>query len=93
MPSSSFPGPALPAADQIMPFPGEELGSTVCGDWISQQLLATLTATCCVPQTKTGHGKKRTEDRMIGAAGSCTPRGSEGTWTWGNLSFCYNKVF
>lgn len=31
MPSSCFPGPALPAADQIMPFPWEELGSTVWG--------------------------------------------------------------
>lgn len=43
MPSSSFPGPALPAADQIMPFPGEELGSTVCGDRISQELSSCYT--------------------------------------------------
>lgn len=38
MPSSYFPGPALPAADQIIPFPGEELGSTMCGGWMSQEL-------------------------------------------------------
>ena len=43
MPSSPFPGPALPAADQIMPFPGEELGSTVCGDRISQELSSCYT--------------------------------------------------
>lgn len=42
MPSSYFPGPALPAADQIMWFPGEELGSTMCGGWISQELLLVI---------------------------------------------------
>ena len=30
-PASCFPGPALPAADHIMPFPWEGLGSTACG--------------------------------------------------------------
>lgn len=73
---------------------GRSLGALCVGTgFLKNCLLATLRVTCCVPQTKTGPGKKRTEDRMIGAAGKCTPRGNEGTWKWGNLSFCYCKVF
>lgn len=55
-----FPWPALPAADQIMPFPGEELGSTMCGAAFHNNcLLAILTVICCIRQTEIGPGKTR----------------------------------
>lgn len=91
MPSSYFPGPALPAADPIMPFPGEELGSTVCmgAGFLKNCLLALLTVTCYIPQTKTGPGKTMKQERMVGSAEICTSCGSNGRQTWENFPSYY----
>lgn len=56
-------------------------------------LLAILTATCCIPQAKTGPGKMMKQESMVGATEKCIPCDSNRRWKWGKLSFSLLQGF